>query len=111
MKQQDTIAGRIVKNVNRVLEVIPRTINSEAEVIRLNFQKPRKASAKSRTQSRSGVKVKTRAKKLVRKAKRLSTAAKRKVSASLARRKKTVRGKKKSKSANKSLLRPVSRAA
>lgn len=43
MKQQDTLAGRIVKNVNKVLEVIPRTLNSDAEVIKINFQKPSKA--------------------------------------------------------------------
>lgn len=42
MKHQETIGEMIVKNVNRALEVIPRAINGEAEVIKLNFQKPRK---------------------------------------------------------------------
>ncbi len=50
MKQQ-SVTGRIVRNVNRVLEVIPRTMNKDAEVISLDFKKPRKrkkAAAKSR---------------------------------------------------------------
>ncbi len=41
--KQNSMAGRIVKNVNRVLEVIPRTLNKDAEVIKLDFKKARKA--------------------------------------------------------------------
>ncbi len=85
MKQQETIAGRIVKNVNKVLEVIPRTLNSEADVIKLNFQKARKTKrsatarkSKNTSKARRGVRVKARAKTAARKARTMAATAKRK---------------------------------
>ena len=41
--RKNSIAGRIVKNVNRVLEVVPRTLNRDADVIRLDFKKKPRA--------------------------------------------------------------------
>lgn len=87
MKQQETIAGRIVRNVNKVLEVIPRTLNSEADVIKLNFQKAPKTKrsatarkSKHTSKARRGVRVKARAKTVARKARTMAATAKRKIS-------------------------------
>jgi hypothetical protein len=126
MKQQETIAGRIVRNVNKVLEVIPRTLNSDADVIKLNFQKARKTKrsstarkSKSTSKTPLGLRVKARAKTVARKASTMAATAKRKVSnATVARKRKPAKNVRKrstvhTKSVKKSKTtqRPIARAA
>ena len=89
MKNQETIASRIIKNVNKVLEVIPRTLNSDAEVIHINFRKPGKARRtlavrKPAAKKRKTVKVKARAKTMAHKVKKVARKAKRSVKARVA---------------------------